>query len=138
MGRLPLLLLPLLPLLILLLILLILLPILGRAVSRLTVAGASPRVRAAALVPISSAHNIVCHLLINVIWNMSTASILSASILTILDLVHGHRDLDGLPPQAGHAVHAGHGGLLLHLVIEPDEAEPLAEPTLVQNNFGRY
>ena len=81
-------------------------------------------------------HNIVCDLLIDVIWNMSTASILSASILTILDLVHGHRDLDGLPPQAGHAVHAGHGGLLLHLVVEPDEAEPLAEPTLVKNNWG--
>ena len=44
-----------LPLLILLLILLILLPILSRAVSRLTIAGASPRVRAAALVAISSA-----------------------------------------------------------------------------------
>ena len=58
------------------------------------------------------------------------------SVHTILDLVHCHGHLDWLSSQSGHPVHAGHGGLLLHLVVESDEAEPLAEPTLVKNNWG--
>ena len=63
---------------------------------------------------------------------MPTAS----SIHTILDLIDCHGHLDRLPSQAGHPVHAGHRGLLLHLVVEPDETEPLAETTLVQHNWG--
>ena len=61
---------------------------------------------------------------------------MTTSIHSFLDSVQSCRDLDGLPAQARHTIHASYGGLLLHLVVEPDEAEPLAEPTLVQNNWG--
>ena len=61
---------------------------------------------------------------------------MTTSIHSFLDSVQSYRDLDGLPPQARHTIHASHGGLLLHLVVEPDEAEPLAEPTLVQYHWG--
>ena len=58
----------------------------------------------------------------------------SPSIHAILDLIDCHRHLDRLAPQPGHPVHAGHRGLLLHLVVEPDESESLAEATLVQHH----
>jgi len=129
----PLLLLPLLPLLVLLLILLVLLPVLSRPVSWLTrTSRAAPGVWSTTLVAISSSHNIVCDLLVDVVRNVSVPT---PSIHPILDLVDCHGHLDRLPPQSGHPVHAGHRGLLLHLVVEPDEPEPLAEPTLVQDHI---
>merc|ERR1712088_1303189 len=90
-------------------------------------------VDATALVAISSSHNIVCDLLVDVIRNISVPP--SSSIHAILDLIDCYRHLDRLPSQARHPVHAGHRGLLLHLVVEPDEAEPLAETTLVQHHI---
>ena len=63
---------------------------------------------------------------------MPTAS----SIHTVLDLIDCHGHLDRLPSQSRHPVHAGHRGLLLHLIVEADEPEPLAETTLVQHNWG--
>ena len=44
-------------------------------------------------------------------------------------------DLDRFSAEPSHAVHGGHGRLLLHLVAEPDEAEPLAEARLVQDHW---
>ena len=61
---------------------------------------------------------------------------MTTSIHSFLDSVQSYRDLDGLPPQARHTIHASHGGLLLHLVIEPDEPIAPAESSLVQNHWG--
>ena len=44
--------------------------------------------------------------------------------------------LEWLATQARYPHHAGERGLLLRLVVESDEAEPLAESTLVKNNWG--
>ena len=77
-------------------------------------------------------HDIVGNLLVDVVGNVTV----STAVHTILDLVDCHRHFDGLAPQSGHSVHARHRGLLLHLVVEPDEPEPLAEPALIQNNWG--
>ena len=42
--------------------------------------------------------------------------------------------LEWLATQARYPHHACQRGLLLRLVVESDEAEPLAEPAVVQNN----
>ena len=67
----------------------------------------------------------------DLVRNMSAFMV--TSIHPTLDPVHS-RDLDGLPPQARHTIHASHGGLLLHLVVEPDEPIAPAESSLVQNH----
>ena len=42
--------------------------------------------------------------------------------------------LEWLATQARYPHHAGQRSLLLRLVVKSDEAEPLAEPAVVQNN----
>ena len=70
----------------------------------------------------------------DLVRNMSAFMV--TSIHPTLDPVHSYRDLDGPPPQARHTIHASHGGLLLHLVVEPDEPIAPAESSLVQNHWG--